>query len=50
MSRACSKYRRGEMHTGFWWESLSRLLERCRHKWEHNIETGVLEVGCWGVA
>jgi hypothetical protein len=26
-----------------------RQLGRCRHRWEHNIEIGVTEVGCWGV-
>jgi hypothetical protein len=41
---------RGEMCTGFWWDSQKekRPLERPRHRWEDGIKMDHREIG-WGV-
>jgi len=39
-------WRRGEVHTGFWWGNLGgkRPLVRPRHRWEDNVKIDIQEV------
>lgn len=33
-----------ELLTGFGWETLKKLLENCRHRWEHNVTMNLKEM------
>ena len=44
---ACTKERRGEANTGFWWGKPKGKIQlgRPRRKWEDNIKTDLKEMG-----